>query len=915
MRYLCNLKVYITVEAATLIGLTFVAATSYVYRSVMARKKKSGAPKPPQSTGSTSSPPKAVTAPKGADVKSFAQSRPAAIAAPVIQEVDTRPETSPYGSPACTIPFASPLTVPLDILKKSPKLQAAYESRLPELPTIPEDVGHVLVHYLHTGTYESLKPKPTDTMSRQICELKTSIQSYAAARAYDLPDLMRLAEAKIDKYGEGLPLPALLEVARDAYPTLTEGDAWFLDYLRSKIRPHLKDPKSLLGSNLLDQISGILSPHKVLLRTVLELFCERIVVRSEPTTSPNPSTIASPISSPGTSRPVSPPRPASPMSLLEMRSRSIAKDDSPPPRKTLKATPWPSPDIMSEASWARETSPEPILREIVPPHFEAKPMPVLVPMPALAPFQELGPVILDVVPPPGPAIKAVPEPQVKVLPEPKPIIAVEPEKKVEVELADKPVPKPEAKIVVEPEITPAPEPEAKIAVENEKEPAVEAELEVQTKPEPKVDFEPTKKTDTEPRAKDDEVEGKATAKSETKSASGPKEPETEPAVEPKNKGSGGHELGQEEPVQDSLSATQRERKDSGKGIDLQPFRKELESAPEPMPELEIESKPQLQVQRRVLREADSGFWEGPDLEPGKEPATSVVELEPMVLQVPLPVPALAPLHELDVGSDNTSEIPTIAIRDFAEVDGETKNDAEKSDNEKKTDAEDKADTEIELKKQTAPVPSPAEESVPETATETLPNVEAESESKPEPLPTKSVEEIPDKAASATTLVPEITPAEVLPEKAQSKEDEAQPETEKVQEKTIEPEALAEPEPEPKADSSEPVHLPDDAQPTRAPEAKAAQPRVEPGPKPVGKTEVQGDPAHAQAAVNPAAASRTSLAKSPAVLSAKPAPEYHEGPKTEADTAAAQPCGGQVRQKSWKKRFLSLRYPVLFGRGM
>ena len=165
---------------------------------------------------------------------------------------------SPYGSPACTVPFASPLTVPLDILKKSPKLHAAYENQLPELQAIPGEIAHLLVHYLHTGTYESLKPTATGKMVRQTSELKTSIQTYAAARDYDLPDLMRLAEVKIDRYSEGLPLPILLEVARDAYPTLTEGDEWFLDYMRSRIRPHLKDAKSLLGSDMLDQISSIL---------------------------------------------------------------------------------------------------------------------------------------------------------------------------------------------------------------------------------------------------------------------------------------------------------------------------------------------------------------------------------------------------------------------------------------------------------------------------------------------------------------------------------------------------------------------------------------------------------------------------------------------------------------------------------
>jgi hypothetical protein len=385
-----------------------------------------------------------------------------------ISELTSATNSRPYGSPACTIPFASPLTVPLDILKKSPKLQAAYESRLPELPTIPEGVGHVLVHYLHTGTYESLRPRPTSTMSKQICELKTSIQAYAAARAYDLPDLMRLAEAKIDKYGEGLPLPALLEVARDAYPTLTEGDGWFLDYLRSRIRPHLKDPKSLLGSNMLDQISGILSPHRVLLRTVLELFCERIVVRPEPVSSP----LASPVTSPGSSRPVSPLPPMSPPSLLEMRSRAILRDEFPIARR--KATPWPSPDVMSEASWSQEASPRPRLPETAPLQLEAKP----VPEPQHQPFMDLGPVILDVVPPPGPAIdaKSVVEPEVESTPKSEFKIAIEPEIKASGEPEVETAPEPQFKIAIEPEVESAPEPQFKIAIEPEVEIAPEPQF-------------------------------------------------------------------------------------------------------------------------------------------------------------------------------------------------------------------------------------------------------------------------------------------------------------------------------------------------------------------------------------------------------------------------------------------------------
>jgi hypothetical protein len=791
--------------------------------------------------------------------------------------------------------------VPLDILTKSPKLRAAYESRLPELPAIPEDVGHVLVHYLHTGTYGSLKPKPTTTMSKQICELKTSIQAYAAARTYDLPDLMRLAEAKVDKYGAGLPLPALLEVARDAYPTLNDGDAWFLGYLRSRIRPHLKDPKLLLGSNLLDQISSILSPNRVLLRTVLELFCERIVVPPEPAAAVSPpptSTIASPITSPGSSRTVSPLPPASPMSLLEMRSRSVLREGFPPSRKSLKATPWPSPDNMSEASCARSMSPEPmlsgtvppqfeakpvpkpVLLETAPPQFEAKPVPEPVPAFALAPFPELGPVIVDIMPPSGPSIEAkttgqtevqpAPElevkadikpetkveveqdtklfvqPEVDATPEPEVKAAIELETKVEVEqdtklpvqLEVEPTPEPDVKVAIEPEtkveveqdtklpvqpeVDTTPEPEVKVEVEQDTKPLVqpevdatpELEVKAATELETKVEAEHEIKLPVEPAVKApaeveivvaDELDAKLLSEDESavtvepdvkapaeaeavvavesdvkapaeveavvaveSDVKAPAEIETVVSVEP------GMKQADEIVVASPVPAPQRERKDSGKGIDLEPLPKELDSISKLVPELETESNPHSQTRPRVLRIADSGFWEDPDVESSKESTPLIVELKPVVPSTPEHV------HELESVAIS-KDVSGIDSRDFAGVDGDVKSIADKQ-----------AEVEPEASKDTISVFLPVQEdttktiaeAVTEAVAEALPKNALESKLELEPLPVQTAEAVPEKLSDSASLVaPEVTPVqEQLPEAVQSKEleVEAQPETEKVE---------------------------------------------------------------------------------------------------------------------------------------
>ncbi|KAK3947525.1 hypothetical protein QBC32DRAFT_83249 [Pseudoneurospora amorphoporcata] len=202
---------------------------------------------------------------------------------------------SPYASPACNLPFASPMVVALDVLKnKAPKLYAAYDSQSPELPTISEEIGHVIVHYLYTNKYESLKPTGDDKLAKQIVELKTAIKVYIFARAYELPDLVRLAERNIEKFGDGMALPTLLEVASDAYPNLVDSDQWFIGYLKKRIRLHLNDASSLLGTDLLNRLSHILSPNKILLRIVLEVCCEQM-------TNPKQE-LASPITSAESSR-------------------------------------------------------------------------------------------------------------------------------------------------------------------------------------------------------------------------------------------------------------------------------------------------------------------------------------------------------------------------------------------------------------------------------------------------------------------------------------------------------------------------------------------------------------------------------------------------------------------------------------
>jgi hypothetical protein len=248
----------------------------------------------------------------------------------------------------------------------------------------------------------------------------------------------------------------------------------------------------------------------------------------------------------------------------------------------------------------------------------------------------------------------------------------------------------------------------------------------------------------------------------------PAEAETVVSVEP------GTKQEDEIVVASPVPAPQRERKDSGKGIDLEPLPKELESIPKLVPELEAESNPHSQARYPVLRIADSGFWEGPDVESSKESTPSIVELKPVVSPTP------EHIHELELVAIS-KDVSGIDSRDFAGVDGDFKSAADKQAEVEPEASKDRVSVVLPVQEDT---PKTIAEAVTEAVAEALPKDALESKLEPEPLPVESAEAVPEMLVDSASLVaPEITPVqEQLPEAIQSKEleVEAQPETEKVE---------------------------------------------------------------------------------------------------------------------------------------
>ncbi|KAI1181797.1 hypothetical protein F5B17DRAFT_423513 [Nemania serpens] len=142
------------------------------------------------------------------------------------------------------------------------------------LAHIPSGAGHVLVHYLFTGTYECHKPEGSSCYEKDAAEFATSVRVYAVAWEYGLPDLESLAKGEIKKLGDRLQVMQILDILKDELPNPSTDDTWLQDYLKSLIRAFINNPPASLGS--LSSSSGrTLSIANVFLTVVVELWHEK----------------------------------------------------------------------------------------------------------------------------------------------------------------------------------------------------------------------------------------------------------------------------------------------------------------------------------------------------------------------------------------------------------------------------------------------------------------------------------------------------------------------------------------------------------------------------------------------------------------------------------------------------------------
>jgi hypothetical protein len=188
----------------------------------------------------------------------------------------TRLVHRPYRSPTITLkigPEGLEYYVASDLVKNSIWESSRSPVRLPDLD---ENTGHVLVHYLYTGTYQTLGTLSFPDSTRPGVEFKRAVLAYQAAKTYELPGLQKLAKGSIERFGSGMDIFDVLEATKDILTNLSHCLPWFYGYLEEKVKLSFEKDHTIFASG--DFFKGIdnVALLQILAGSVVGLYNDKL---------------------------------------------------------------------------------------------------------------------------------------------------------------------------------------------------------------------------------------------------------------------------------------------------------------------------------------------------------------------------------------------------------------------------------------------------------------------------------------------------------------------------------------------------------------------------------------------------------------------------------------------------------------
>lgn len=136
--------------------------------------------------------------------------------------------------------------------------------------------GHTLVHYLYTGTYQTLETKSDDAASMTHIKFKQALLVFAIATMYELPDLEGLAKEQIRTHGSLMALDEVLDTTKKCtwFPKMAW--SWFHEYLQDRVKEQFDLDYAYFTRKVYINSVGDGALHKFMTCHLLETFTEKL---------------------------------------------------------------------------------------------------------------------------------------------------------------------------------------------------------------------------------------------------------------------------------------------------------------------------------------------------------------------------------------------------------------------------------------------------------------------------------------------------------------------------------------------------------------------------------------------------------------------------------------------------------------
>ncbi|KAH7081258.1 hypothetical protein BKA63DRAFT_561818 [Paraphoma chrysanthemicola] len=191
-----------------------------------------------------------------------------------------RPKTTPYATSPVALRIGPQQTryyVPRRLLQ-NPQWIAFDDSwgNEIELSDVNECTGHVIIHYLYTGAYQTLDDIELSPAEVMRIEFSRAVMAYIAAKKYMLHGLQRLAGQQISTFGAEMSIFDVVEAINTDFVKLPDDATWFHEYMGDKARMAFEqDPTVFARNDLFSRIENV-ALIRVLAKIMVEVYTNKL---------------------------------------------------------------------------------------------------------------------------------------------------------------------------------------------------------------------------------------------------------------------------------------------------------------------------------------------------------------------------------------------------------------------------------------------------------------------------------------------------------------------------------------------------------------------------------------------------------------------------------------------------------------